>query len=164
MTLLPSMGKPVIVKVKGLTKPLFGGDFIENLEISEVSKDSLSLMEPLFAASVVVLVPTNSPNAMITCHRLTARVKVFTKISSQSSGEELLIPGRQLVMHCGPAAVVVMVTRIVEGQVTRKRLAGGEAGIVEIESLALPVVVYPEVSRIVLRHRGLTVAAGVVIS
>jgi len=157
---LPQLGeKPVTVKIKNLPKPAFSGDFL-TLEIED-SKDALTLLEPLFAASAVVLVPAG-PTQIVSRLKITAAVKVFTQLTKLAAGEELLIPGRQLVMHCGPAAVVVMVTRIVEARVTKKRLAGGEEGLVEIESLSLPVAVYPGVSRIVLRHRGVTVAAGTV--
>jgi hypothetical protein len=101
----------------------------------------------------------DSDLCLAVAEKFLASVEVFAKASAVS-GDELLIPGRQLVLHCGASAQPVMLTKILQASATKKRLAGGDYGIVEIETLNRPMVYVPTLSNIVLRFRGITVAKG----
>ena len=178
MTVLPGFGdKPVYAKISDSCFPtcgaFFPGEFIESIPLEEIgSKDQLESMDALFSAGAVTLVATNSvstnspvlaaPLTPVTCTKFTAHVKVFQNASGVP-GDELLLPGRQLVLHLGASALSVALGNILAASNTKKRLKGGEEGIVEIETISRPLVLIPHNSKIVLRYRGVTIAAGNVI-
>lgn len=174
LKVLPQFGdKPVFVKISERSFPacgaFFPGEFLTSVAIEEVGgKGGMDGMEGLFAAGAVVLVGASAGSPQLSqtvpeaVEKFGASIRVYSN-ASPVPGDELILPGRQLTMHCGPAALPVMVSRILSASATRKRLAGGDHGVVEIECLARPVVVIRGESKLVLRFRGVTIAAGWVV-
>jgi translation elongation factor EF-1alpha len=164
LRVLPQFGeKPVFVKISERNFPTaWPGDFLGNVQVEEFgTKEQLQQYEALFASGSVVLVPEGE-HVCQSAWKFVAEISVFNK-SSVSVGDEMIFPGRQFVLHCGPAAQPVIVTQIIEASVTKKRLAGGDRGLVEFETLNIPLVVVPRESKIVLRYRGCTISRGLVL-